>query len=363
MHTATDSPDDTTISPPRISVVIPNYNGMAHLPACLASLQQQDLGDARMEICVVDDASTDHSVAWLASTHPAVRLQQHQQNAGFAATANDGLRMASGEWIFLLNNDTRVAPDCLQKALAYITQHPEATWLACQLRLMQHPACLDSAGDILTIAGFPRARGKYRPAEEFSNSPEQVFSSCGAAVLIRIDMLQRVGMFEESFTSYQEDTDWSFRANLAGYRCTYLPESIVFHRMSATTGSGSPYITYHTSRNIPSMWLRNAPWSILIATLPLHIVASLLQGLLYLKNGTFWHFLRGKGAFLSRIPRLMRERASIQQTRVISVRDLFSRLEWHWFRTLILERLRTHPLPTYTETSAGEHSDNTAEKP
>lgn len=244
---------------PLASVVIPNWNGLAHLPICLEALRAQAY--PRLEVIVVDNASTDGSLAFIKNEHPGVRILALDRNLGLTGGNNRGFRAAQGEVIISLNNDTE-ADRCLVEALvAALVDHPEAGMAAAKMRLFDRRDVLHSAGDGYGVDGIPFNRGVWQRDEGQFDEPGWVFGGCGGAVAYRRAMLDQVGLFDESFFMYCEDVDLNWRAQLAGWRCWYAPEALVYHKLSAT--GGGPIASFYTGRNTLWVIAKNYPGTLL----------------------------------------------------------------------------------------------------
>ena len=233
----------------KASVIIPNWNGLALLRPCLDTLRQQTL-DA-YEIIVVDNASSDDSVAVLQRDYPEVRTIALSENLGYSGGCNAGIRAARGEIVVLLNNDIEAEPDWLAELVAALDRHPEAGFAASRMMIHTDRQRLNAAGDIYRRNGTPDSRG----VRELYGSPYDeevlVFGACGGAAAYRASMLEDIGLLDERFFMYCEDVDLSWRAQLAGYRCVYAPKAVVYHHMSAT--GGGALSSYYVGRN--TLWV------------------------------------------------------------------------------------------------------------
>ena len=141
-----------------VSIIIPNWNGAAHLPTCLNALRAQTLRD--FEVIVADNASTDDSLSLLARDYPEVRVIRLDRNLGFTGACNAGLRAARGDYLILLNNDTEAAPDWLAEVAAAFERHPEAGIVASKMLLFDRRDVLHTAGDIFKTDGTPGNRAR-----------------------------------------------------------------------------------------------------------------------------------------------------------------------------------------------------------
>lgn len=239
----------------RVSIVIPNWNGLQVLRPCLDSLASQTFRDC--EVIVVDNASRDDSVAVLRASYPQVRLLVQRSNLGYAGGCNVGIRAALGEIVVLLNNDTEAEPTWLAELVAALDRHPEAGSAASRMMLYADRGKVHSAGDLYRRSGLPDSRGVWQPYGPPWDEERYVFGGCGGAVAFRRAVLDEIGLFDERFFMYCEDVDLNWRAQLAGYRCIYAPTAVVYHHLSAT--GGGTLASYYVGRNTLWVIARNYP--------------------------------------------------------------------------------------------------------
>jgi len=249
---------DPSSAAPRTSVVILNYNGLGVLPACLDAVRRQEL-DGGFEVIVVDNASADGSAAWVRRHHPWVRLVEAGSNLGFAAGNNLGLRHSRGENAVLLNNDTAVRPGWLAALVSAADADPRAGAVTSKLMFMHRPGTIQNAGGLLLSDGSGGDRGTHQSDIGQFDRREEVFAFCGAGVLLRREMLEEVGAFDEAFFMYYEDLDLSWRMRMRGWRVIYEPAAVIDHVHAGSSGEGSPFFIFHADRNRMFMVLKNAP--------------------------------------------------------------------------------------------------------
>ena len=245
-----------------ITVVIPNYNGMKYVADCLDSILA---GTLIPEIVVVDNASKDGSRELIEERYPEVTLLKLGVNTGFCHAVNAGLHITRTPYAMLLNNDTRVEPDCLEKLLAAMEQSRRIFSMQALMVSMQDPDVIDDAGDLYSALGWAFERGKGnrrasvqkgwnggddtadagRTAEPAGKAPDagkrrrpvRIFSACAGAALYRMSVFDEIGWFDERHFCYLEDVDIGWRAQIAGYGNRILPDAVVCHAGSATSGS------------------------------------------------------------------------------------------------------------------------------
>jgi len=215
------------------SVVIPNWNGLRWLPACLASIAAQDQPPA--EVIVVDNGSSDGSLEYLARDHPGVRVQALGRNTGFAYAVNRGLEAASQELVALVNTDVVLEPDWLRRMTDALQADPDAASVACKMLDLADPSYLYDAGDVLRRDGACDQRGRFLRDDGRWDAAGEVFGACAGAAVYRRSALRAVGDFDERYFAYLEDVDLALRLRLAGWRCRYEP-AIAHH-----AGEGSSH--------------------------------------------------------------------------------------------------------------------------
>lgn len=308
---------------PRVSLIIPNWNGEALLPTCLGALRRQTYRD--FETVVVDNASTDGSQELLRRDYPEVRVISLSHNLFFAGAVNAGIRLTEGELVALLNNDTEAEPCWLEVLVAALDANPQAGMAASKLLLFDRRDIIQSAGDFYRPSGVPGNRGVWQRDNSRYNSPGEVFGACAGAALYRRSMLEDIGLLDEDFRGYCEDVDLSFRAQLAGYRCIYAPAARVYHRLSAT--GGGPVASFLCGRNFINVVVKDMPGTLL---------RRYWHRILGAQLGYAWHSLchsreaaararlRGQAAALLHLPLMWRKRRVVQAARRVSVEYLDS---------------------------------------
>lgn len=294
-----------------ISVIVLNYDGRRWLAGCLDALAQQR-GAPAFETILVDNGSTDGSTTLVREQYPGVRLLEAGSNLGFAAGNNAGAQLARGRALVFLNNDTVAAPDWLQRLHGALLARPQYAMVASRTVLLDAPDRIDSAGDGYLRAGGAFKRGHGEAAAAYDESRE-VFGACGAAFVIRREVFEELGGFDEAFFMVYEDVDLSYRARLRGYRCWYEAEAVVRHAGSATLGRLSDSAVFHGQRNLEWTWIKNTPARLLLRSAPAHLAYSVAGVLHYIGRRRGWAALRGKGSALAGLPRVLRERRAVQR--------------------------------------------------
>ena len=303
--------------PPRVTVVIPNWNGERFLRLCLGSLRGQTFRG--FETILVDNGSTDCSRAFAKKHFPEVNVVPLGENRGIAAAFNAGIEVSETEYVVLLNNDTEQDPGWLEALVRAAEDHPEAGLFASKLVDFHDRKVLDGAGDAMRLSGLPYRLGHGERDGGRFDRPAYVFGACAAAALYRRDMLDEVGLFDEDFVSYCEDGDLSFRAQLAGYRCFYVPGAVVYHMGSASTGGKrSATATRLGSRNSFSLLVKNLPLSAVAHILPFFVLGQLGRLITAAATGSLRAHLEGLAGAWHHLPLMLEKRARIQKRKKLS---------------------------------------------
>lgn len=315
----------TSADTPTVSVVIINWNGKEHLARCLASLEAQTYRD--FETIVVDNGSTDGSVAFVRERFPAIRLICNDRNLGFARANNQGIAMARGRYIALLNNDTQTEPQWLEALIHAAETHPEIGAFAPLVLFNDRRDTVDSAGLKVSVLGHGIQNLLGEHVERVGGVCE-VFGVSATAALFRRELLQDVGLFDEDYFIYYEDVDLAWRARLRGWRSFLVPQAIVYHAHSATVGRGSPFKKRLLMRNRLWTVAKDYHFPALIFFLPLIVAFELGFAVLSLIKGDTAS-LTGLWQGLTGLPGALGKRASIQSNRKASFREMAPLM--HWF--------------------------------
>lgn len=302
--------------PTTVSIIIPNWNGAVHLPACLLALRAQTLRD--FEVIVVDNASTDESVERLGRDYPEAQVIRLDRNYGFTGACNTGLRAARGEILALLNNDTEAAPDWLAEVVAAFERHPEAGIVASKMLLFDRRHILHTAGDVFKTDGTPGNRGVWEEdCGQFAEEP--VFSANGGSAAYRRAMLDQIGLLDEDFFYSCEDVDLAWRAQLAGWPCVYAPHAVVYHKLSASGGGATA--SFYDGRNFLYLLAKDVPgfiwrkhWAKIIRA-QLRLTWNALRAW---RGAAARARLRGQLAGLCGIPKMLSKRWAVQAMRKVS---------------------------------------------
>jgi GT2 family glycosyltransferase len=301
----------------RVTVVVPNWNGARFLSTCLGSLRRQSFEG--FETVLVDNGSTDASLAFAGRNFPEVTVLPLPENRGFSAAVNAGILASDAEYVALLNNDTEVDPDWLRALVEAADSCPEAGLFASKLVDFDDRRILDGAGDVLRRSGLPYRLGHGEVDRGQYDEETFVFGACAGGAMYRRSMLDEVGLFDEDFFANCEDGDLSFRAQLAGYRCLYVPGSVVYHMGSATFGRRSATSTRLGTRNSLCMLVKNLPAPLVPGFLPFFAAGQLSRLAVTASTSTLGAHLQGLAGALQLLPLMLRKRREIQKRRQVPV--------------------------------------------
>lgn len=234
---------------PLLSIITVNYNGLDETGPMIESLGRHLT--IPYEVIVVDNGSERDEASVLRNRYPDVTVIRSERNLGFAGGNNLGLPSARGKYILLLNNDTLIEDDSLKYLCDRLDSDPGAGAVCPKIRFAFPPRHIQFAG-YTPLTGITLRNaliGFDRPDDGSLDEARTTPYAHGAAMMVRREVIERVGPMTEVYFLYYEELDWSTRITEAGYRIWYEPRSTVFHKESRTTGAESPLKTYYLTRN------------------------------------------------------------------------------------------------------------------
>ena len=312
----TSAPD-----PAPVAVIVVNLNGGELVERTLASVAAQTVAPART--IVVDNGSSDGSAERIAARFPGVELVRLGRNTGFPAANNVGVEHAADcEWVALLNPDAFPEPGWLAALLAVAREEPHWAALGSCLMLAGSDGLLDGTGDQYHVSGFAWRRDHRRPAAEAPRRREEIFAPSAAAALYRRDAFLAAGGMDERWFCYLEDVDLGFRMRLRGLRAVHVPDAIVHHVGSSTTGRESAFQVYHSQRNLVWTWVKDMPAPLLWLYLPQHLFVNVLMTGWFVRRGLARAVLRAKLDALRGLRGILSSRRVVQRERVASLSEL-----------------------------------------
>lgn len=308
---------------PKVSIVVPNWNGADSLGLCLDSLLKQTI---TAEIIVVENGSTDESLDILKTKFPGVILVINKKNLGFAGGVNSGIKKAidlGSDYVALFNNDAVTDKDWLKKLVAVIESDTNIGIVTCKF-LDEGGKKIDSTGDIYTTWGLPYPRGRNEKVDTAHYEGGFVFGATGGASLYRVRMLKSIGYFDNDFFAYYEDVDLSFRAQLTGWKVKYVPESVAYHQIGATSRKIKGFTTYQTMKNLPILLWKNVPLKLMPKILPRFALSYLGFFISSFQRNQGFYATKGFIKMLLLLPKKSFARARIQKSRTVSIQYIQS---------------------------------------
>lgn len=303
---------------PFASVIIVNHNAQQYLEACLRSL----LSDRQPtdEIILVDNASTDNSVSYVQEHFPSVQIIRNPANLGFGQACNMAARYAQGKYLAFLNPDTVVRPGWLEALITALETNPEAALATPKILLLADTERINTCGNRIHCTGLTLCRG-LGMAHDALPCQEEVDAISGAAFVIRHDLFTALDGFDEDFFLYMEDTDLSWRARLTGYRCIYVPSSVILHDYVLHFG---PLKTFYQERNRYLMLLKGLRWATLLILLPILLLAEgITWGFTLLRDRPHWrNKMQAYKWIVSHWQEVMEKRRRTQRLRRVRDREL-----------------------------------------
>ena len=323
---------------PCVTVVIPTLTADDTLVDCVRSLEAQSRRD--FEVIIVDNSGRQlvrRSQA--GGTHATVI--ENTVNVGFGGAINQAFHQSTAPFLATLNDDAVADPNWVASLMAATENKPDVGMWASKVRLFPGGK-LDSAGMLIAGDGSSKQRGHLGNPEQYQAAEEALLPS-GSAALYRRGMLEEIGLFDDSFFLYCEDTDLGLRARWAGWKCLYVPAAIVDHHYSHSAGRVSSLKAYYVERNRLLTAFKNFPASMLL-TAPVYAairyfwhLAMMFQGkgaaAEYRQGGSgltlIWLVMKAHAAAIARFPQLLRQRREIRKTARVSRAEFCELLRAH----------------------------------
>ncbi len=285
----------------KVTVVIPNYNGIRFLNDCLTAIYAQEPDTPSFQVVVVDNGSEDGSAEEAEQNFPQAQVIKLPENTGFDHAVNVGIEVSASPYVILLNNDTKVMPGFIKSLYHAIEKDEKIFSVSAKMLMWDNPMLLDDAGDRYCVLGWAYARGKGKPAADYGEACK-VFSACAGAAIYRKSVFEEIGLFDEEHFAYLEDLDIGYRALLYGYENYYEPKAEVIHYGSAS--SGSRYNEFKTvlaaANSVYVIW-KNMPLLQWLWNLPFFLAGFFAKFLFFCAKGMGGSYLKGIGKGFGKI--------------------------------------------------------------
>lgn len=297
---------------PKVSVIIPNWNGQQFLQTCLLSLKKQTFKD--FEVMVVDNGSVDGSVEYMHQFFPQFKVIELEKNVGFAKAVNIGIEKSQGKYIVLINNDTRVDKNCLYYLVKAADRHQKMGMVTAKMLQFNNPQLINGVGDYIDVVGHADNIGRgEKDGPKFSRSGS-VFLVSGGGGLFKREVFDKVGLFDEDYFAYFEDVDLCLRAQFSGFKGWYEPKAVIYHIHKATAKKINHLVEYLQFRNMTMTVLKNFPAELLKKDLNwLKIILVNFNTVRYMATqGYLWQALGAQWYIFRNVFKILQKRAQIQ---------------------------------------------------
>lgn len=274
-----------------ISIIVVNYNGLGFLGSFFKSVYAQTYKN--FEVIMVDNNSSDGSVEFTRKNFPQVKIIENKENSGYAGGNNLGLKESQGEYIAITNNDITLEKDLLEKLIGAYSEIPNLGAVQPMFKLMYDKGNLDACGSFWTNTGLNYHYGIYKDSSlPIYNKNFPVYSLKGVFMLIPRHIIDKIGLFDEDFWCYFEETDFCHRVWLAGYECWYYPKSFLYHHLGGTsTKKPSSMVQYHSFKNRLCSYLKNLGGWEMLKILPVYFSMNFIWSIGYLLEWEWQNFL------------------------------------------------------------------------
>ena len=274
------APESSEAASPLVSVIITSRDGLEYIPACLDSVFAQSY--QKIEVILVDNASTDGSLEFVSKNYPQVRAMRSETNRGYGGGNNLGASIANGEHLLFLNHDTIVTKGFLAELVRGISSDPTIGIAQSKILMAADPGIVESVGAYLTMAGIWIHPHRGDREDVVDPEPKDILGACGTCMLVRSRLFKQLGGFDSDFIVYYDDADLSWRARLLGFRAVNVPSSVIHHWGGGTTELlPSIFTVYHSFKNrLCSLIKLLSPLDLLLV-LPLHVSLSIGGALAY----------------------------------------------------------------------------------
>lgn len=331
---------------PKVSVIMSNYNGVTLnlLEESLGSILKNDYPN--LEVILIDNASTDKSVSIVEKKFgSSTRLKIIQNHINmYSLGLNLGVKNASGKYIAFFNNDVWVDNNFFQEYIKFLEKNPDIALSQGKLVSYFNHNIIDSAGEAIDKFGNPTTIGQGQNANSNFNEISEVLSVSGSCSILRKEVIDRIGWFDDDYGIGYEDLDLALRAWLLDYRVVYFPKAISFHKRAATDLSPMvrALVRWHFNKNRLATMIKNYPFFYLITTLPLTLFIYVIAGVweIFIKR----NFVIGITRFtsilwiLDHLPILLRKRGWVQKN---ARADRFSKIEKLLYKNILIDSFLT----------------------
>lgn len=296
----------------KASFIIVNWNGEKTIVSCLDSVFAQTYKN--FEIIFIDNHSSDQSLEIVKKNYSVDKLISLDRNYGFAQANNLGLTHASGEYLALINNDTVLEKDWLEKAVSMFEKSSDKNLASVATKIVNYYQrdLIDTAGVEFYGLGACWDYKNLPRNSELVNRRKEVFGACASAALYKKNIIEEAGLFDPQYFMYFEDTDLSFRLRLFGYKCNYEPEAVCYHFGARRRERKNKFFIEYGRRNIEFLFIKNMQGYLFLKYFLSHCLYELVLFFFYLSAGRAPSFLKAKMRVLNNLGYLLKERKKLK---------------------------------------------------
>ena len=270
----------------RVSIIFPNYNGGKEPLDCLLSIQKLNYPEEKLQIIIIDNGSTDGSDLKIKERFPWVKLIKNQKNIGFAPAINQGIKLATGELVFITNDDIVFEKNSLKNSVGYLVNHKDVGIIGGKIYYKDKPNKVCSSGFVMN-----KWTGDVHPATNPNKLKEPDWVQ-GCAILISRKLLNRVGNLDPNYFLSFDDYDLCQRVRNAGYKVIYYPNAIFWHGESKTVDRNKPFKYYHWYKSKIYFTIKHLPLTNIISILAIQLFLITPFRALILSDGRLIPFLK-----------------------------------------------------------------------
>lgn len=304
-----------------VFVIIPNYNGADRLATSIDSVLAQTYKN--LTLVVVDNGSVDDSrtiIEAYEAKDSRITSIFRDKNYGYTGGVNPGMELAikqNADYAAPFNNDAVADKDWLKHLVSFLDTHDEYGIATCKL-LHADGKTFDSTADLYTVWGLPYPRGRDEAVSDRYDHQTNIFGASGGASMYRISLLKKIGTFDQDFFAYYEDIDLSFRAQLAGWKVAFVPQSVVYHGQGETTKTmPSGFTTHQFMKNLPMIIVKDIPKGLVHKILPRFCLAYTMFFINAILHGKGGAAISGNLTAWRLLPKKLKERKRIQSGRKV----------------------------------------------
>lgn len=314
------------MSDKKVSIIIVNYNGQRWLSEILPDLNGQIYQN--LEVVVVDNGSSDNSLKFVKENFPKVKVIGLKLNHGFAQGNNFGFKKATGEYIIFLNNDTRVDPQYVSDFVSVFTENKDCQIAQSKIVYLSDNTKIDTCGSFITPLSYLYYVGNDKnEAQKKYNQAFKIFSTKGASMIVKREVIEKIGLFDKDFWSYYEETDFCHRAWLSGYQVWYWPKATVSHAIGGTSLKfANEFVQFHNFKNKLASFLINFEVLTLLWFVPMYLITLVIISIFWLFKLKFSHvfaLLKSLVWNLIHFPQTLQKRKDVQSKRTASDGKIF----------------------------------------